>query len=264
MVGKFALQSVQVHSRSISLPASLHPNSLNNIDTELNKLIRTREESSSSGAGGRLYDSIDDLIICSPCIQQALHKQKHEKFTLDRSVGLLAACGNTRELVSNMKDRLSKSKKDIAKCLRELKRVDINIVESYTMVLDLDHEQMFMMTNLLRGSSVIIISIFQSILLFKSMPVLNTKARGWSLIRKLIPAATVTSQEIFNEAGSVDIALYFLYGQIRKSDAKISVQIARRRLETLDVRIKDLETGWDCLFRRLIQNRVILLNIPTP
>ncbi|KAL5819017.1 hypothetical protein ACOSQ4_022859 [Xanthoceras sorbifolium] len=301
MAGKSGLQTMQVHCRSISLPARLHPNSLN-IEAELIKL-RTREESSSSGAESiqtglirlvELYNSIEDLIN-SPTTQQALQKQKQVKFVeeaLDKSVGLLDACGNARELVSNMKDQVQelqsalrrrvggdyssteskihdymsfrkKSKKDKAKCLRELKRID-NMIESCTMV-DSDHEQMFMVSNVLRESSAITTSIFRLILLFLSMSApMKTKTSGWSFIRKLIPAASERSQQIFNEVGSVDVALHNLHGQIRKSDAKIDVQIALKTLETFDATIRNLETGLDSLFRRLIQNRVSLLNILTP
>ncbi|KAK4843527.1 hypothetical protein QYF36_009280 [Acer negundo] len=163
-----------------------------------------------------------------------------------------------------------KSKKDITKCLRELKRIDSNIIESFNSIVDSDHEQMLTVNNVLRESSGITISIFRSILLFLSMPVMkktkSSSSSGWSLIRKLIPAAASsdqTSQQIFNEVGSVDIALRNLHRKIRKSDVKIDVQMASRRLEMLDATIKDLETRLDCLFRRLIQNRVTLLNILT-
>ncbi|KAL5819019.1 hypothetical protein ACOSQ4_022861 [Xanthoceras sorbifolium] len=293
MAGKSGVQTMQVHCRSISLPARLHPNSLN-IEAELNKL-RTCEESSSGAESiqtglirlTELYNSIED-IINFPTTEQALHKQKHVKLVeeaLDRSVGLLDACGNARELVSNMKEQVQelqsalrrraggnyssteskihaytsfrkKSKKDIAKCLRELKRIDSNMIESCTMV-DSDHEQMFMVSNVLRESSAITTSIFRSILLFLSMPAaMKTRASGWSLIRKLIPATSERSQQIFNEVDSVDVALHNLHGQIQKSDAKIDVQIALRTLETFDATIRDLETRLDSLFRRLIQNRV--------
>ncbi|KAL5754343.1 hypothetical protein ACOSP7_022563 [Xanthoceras sorbifolium] len=297
MVGKFALQSVQVHCRSISLPARLHPNSLNNIEAELNKLIRTHEESlsllSSSGAESvqtdlirlvELYNSIEDLIIGSPCTQQSLHNKKHVRLVeeaLDRSVELLDACGNARELVSNMKDqvqelksalrrRLSKEiEKDIAKCLRELKRIDINIIETFSLI-DSDYHQQLV----LRESSALTVSIFRSILLFLSMPDMKPKGsgHGWSLIRKLmIPVASDheirSQQEInFNEVGSVDFALYRLHRQIRKDDAKIIIdmKLPLKRLGRLDVCIRDVESGLDHLFRRLIQNRVSLLNILTP
>ncbi|KAL5819020.1 hypothetical protein ACOSQ4_022862 [Xanthoceras sorbifolium] len=301
MVGKFALQSVQVHCRSISLPARLHPNSLNNIEAELNKLIRTHEESLSLLLV-ELYNSIEDLIIGSPCTQQSLHNKKHVRLVeeaLDRSVELLDACGNARELVSNMKDQVQelesalrrrvgggdyssmeikihaymsfrkKSKKDIAKCLRELKRIDINIIETFSLI-DSDYHQQLV----LRESSALTVSIFRSILLFLSMPDMKPKGsgHGWSLIRKLmIPVASDheirSQQEInFNEVGSVDFALYRLHRQIRKDDAKIIIdmKLPLKRLGRLDVCIRDVESGLDNLFRRLIQNRVSLLNILTP
>ncbi|KAK3224438.1 hypothetical protein Dsin_011463 [Dipteronia sinensis] len=315
MAGKFVLQSVQVHSRSISLPARLmHLSSLNIIEAEFDKL-RTREQYSSSSGGesvgsglirlAELYNSINEDVITSPCIQRALHKQQHMKLVeeaLDRSVELLDACGNARDLILNIKDQLQelqsalrrrvvgvggdyssmeckihaytsfrkKLKKDIAKCLRELKRIDNNIINidrsfNSNMVADLEHEQLVVV---LRESSALTVYIFRSILSFLSMPdQMKTKAGGggWSLIRKLIPAAaSERSQEIFNEVGSVDIALHCLHQQIRKSDAKIDVQIALMRLKKLDVCIRDVESGLDCLFRRLIQNRVSLLNILTP
>ncbi|KAK0606208.1 hypothetical protein LWI29_035206 [Acer saccharum] len=323
MAGKSGSQTMQVHSRSVSLPARLNPNSAH-IEAELNKFKTWESSSSSSSAAAasktipsgfasiqaglirlaELYNSIEEILIHSPTTQQALHKQNHVKLVeeaLDRSVGLLDACGNTRDLISNMKDQLQelqsalrrrvglggdyssmeckihaytsfrkKSKKDIAKCLRELKRIDSNIIESFNSIVDSDHEQMLMVTNVLRESSAITISIFRSILLFLSMPVMkktkSSNSSGWSLIRKLIPAAASsdqTSQQISNEVGSVDIALCNLHRKIRKSDVKIDVQMASRRLETLDATIKDLETRLDCLFRRLIQNRVTLLNILT-
>ncbi|KAK2656888.1 hypothetical protein Ddye_009940 [Dipteronia dyeriana] len=316
MAGKSGSQTMQVHSRSISLPARLNPNFVH-IEAELNK-FKTWELSSSSSSSAstvipsgfksiqaglislvELYNSIEEILIHSPATQQALHKHKHVKLVeaaLDRSVGLLDACGNTRELISNMKDQLQelqsalrrrvglggdyssmeckihaytsfrkKSKIDIAKCIRELKRMDSNIIESFNSIVDSDHEQMLMVNNVLRESSAITISIFRSILLFLSMPVMKTKpssSSGWSLIRKLIPSAS-SDQQIFNEVGSVDIALCNLHRKIQKSDAKIDVQMAFRRLEILDATTKDLETRLDCLFRRLIQNRVTLLNIRT-
>ncbi|KAK2656889.1 hypothetical protein Ddye_009941 [Dipteronia dyeriana] len=313
MAGKFGLQSVQVHSRSISLPARLmHLNSLNIIEAEFDKL-RTCEQYSSSSGGksvgsglirlAQLYNSINEHVITSPCIQRALHKQqvKLVEDALDRSVELLDACGNARELILNIKDQLQelqsalrrrvvgvggdyssmeykihaytsfrkKLKTDIAKCLRELKRIDKNIIidQSFNsnMVADLEHEQLVVV---LRESSDLTVSIFRSILSFLSMPdQMKTKASGggWSLIRKLIPAAaSERSQEIFNEVGSVDIALHCLHRQIRKGDAKIDVQIVLMRLEKRDVCIRDVESGLDCLFRKLIQNRVSLLNNLTP
>ncbi|KAK3224440.1 hypothetical protein Dsin_011465 [Dipteronia sinensis] len=123
-IRKSGLQTMQVHSRSISLPARLNPNSVH-IEAELNK-FKTWESSSSSSASttspsgfesiqaglirlAELYNGIEEILIHSPTTQQALHKQKHVKSVveaLDRSVGLLDPCGNTRELISNMKDQL--------------------------------------------------------------------------------------------------------------------------------------------------------------
>ncbi|GFY87808.1 hypothetical protein Acr_05g0014470 [Actinidia rufa] len=62
-------------------------------------------------------------------------------------------------------------------------------------------------------------------------------------------------------AGWVVTDLESLHGGIRSNDAKIDVQRTMQRLQALDATIKGLEGGLDCLFRRLIRNRVSLLNI---
>lgn len=58
--------------------------------------------------------------------------------------------------------------------------------------------------------------------------------------------------------------LILLCNLCREGDAKNDVQVANRRLEALNLGMKNVETGLDCLFTRLIQNRVSLLNNLTP
>ncbi|KAK9265517.1 hypothetical protein L1049_001762 [Liquidambar formosana] len=305
MAGLSAIRGVNLPVRSISLPSRLHPNSLK-IEAELNKL-KTWESSSASTTAplgaetiknglvqlAGLYNCVEELIH-SPLMQQALLQHQPGKVmeeALDESIGLLDVCGNARDLFLMMKEHVQdlqsalrrkggvssiesdlqayicfrkKVKKDIGKCLRALRRTENNF-GSFPL-LDVNNS-LSMVIRMLREVSTITISIFRSLLLSLSMPVMNTKAGGWSLIQKLMPTGLIASersQKIINEVGSVDFALYALHGRIRKNDTKkIDVQMEQRRLETLDASIKGLEAGLDCLFRRLIQHRVSLLNILT-
>lgn len=292
---------MQVPQRSISLPASarLHPNILK-VEGELNKFKAwgSSFSSSSSIQNGlirlaELYNCIEEFIQ-SPCTQQALRNQQHKNLVeeaLDTSVGLLDACSNARELILMTKEQAQdlqsalrrrggdssmdsnvhayisfrrKSKKDIAKCLRALKKAESNNIKSPSDMLDRNDQHLSIVINVIRDLRALTISIFKSILLFLTMPELKTKSGGWSLIRKLLPVPSKAGQEIFNEVGNVDAALYLLHAQFPKNnDAKFDVQIAHERLETLGFCIKGVESRLDCLFRCLIQNTVSLLNILT-
>ncbi|XWS42211.1 hypothetical protein CRYUN_Cryun17cG0148700 [Craigia yunnanensis] len=301
MAGSSVIHGVNVPVRSISLPSRLQPNS---IEAELNELktFGLLSASRTIHAGGetictgftrlaKLYNNIEE-ILQSPLTQQALRHQQNVKLVeeaLDDSVGLLDACGTARDLIMMMKEQVQdlqsalrrrggdssigsnilayisfrkKLEKNIAKSLRVLKRLECNNNGAFPLFVDY---HLLMVVKALRESNAITISMFESLLSFLSMPVMKTKAGGWSLISKLIPVvAAKRSQKLLNEVGIVDFTLYALHGQVRKNDAKIDAQTEIRRLETLSASIKGLEAGLDCLFRCLIRNRVSLLNILSP
>lgn len=304
--------NVQVNSRSISLPARLHPKYSLKIET-----VQCLNQSSSPPLDGKLvqsslkkvvelYNSVDELIRYSPVFtQQSLRpNQQHMKLVenaLDTSVLLLDACNNVADVISSMKDQVQglhsalrrkggrdlscmesnihayvnfrkKSKRDISRCLRSLKKVESKIQSSFPVAdinnLDLD---LAMVIKVLRESSLRAILSFQSVLSFMAMP--EAKGNGWKLIRKiLMPSESRHSfipveedDEMCNEVGSVDVIICALEGQIRKNSGKIDeVQRAIGGLERVDASINGVENGLECLFRRLIQNRVTLLNILTP
>lgn len=298
-----AFQAMQVPSRSISLPARLlHPTSLK--IEEMFKKLKTWDSPSAavtfSGIESiqtglirlaELYACVEELLH-SPLAQKALNNQQHVELVeeaLDRSIGLLDECSNARELISSMKEQMQdlqsalrrrggdystietsiqayinfrkKSKKDIAKCLGALKKIEITTQNVH--LTNADHQHLFLVIKVLKESSAITISIFKSLLLFLSMSVTKSKSRGWSvLISKIIPVEK--GHKVINEVECTEMALYSLQVQMRGNNGKADVQMALKKLETVDGSIRGLERGLDCLFRGLIQNRMSLLNALTP
>ncbi|KAA8532050.1 hypothetical protein F0562_006808 [Nyssa sinensis] len=227
----------------------------------------------------KLYNCVEELVH-SPLTQQALLQHQHRilvEEALEGSAGLLDSCSVARDLLLMMKEhvqdlqsvlrrkggdlsigsnisgyicfRKKLIKKDIAKILRALKQMENKMGSSA--LLDENHH-LSMVIGVLREVTAVTICVFRSFLLFLSDSNLRTKPSGWSLISKLMPTRSVASErnpKIFNEVGRVDSALHSLHGCIQSNDAKVDVQMVRRRLETLDASIESLEAVLDCLFR---------------
>ena len=68
-----------------------------------------------------------------------------------------------------------------------------------------------------------------------------------------------------NELEKVDFALNSLIVDNLSKDAEAEkIQSAHGRLEALVVAIEEIESGLECLFKRLINTRVSFLNIFSP
>ncbi|KAK9265529.1 hypothetical protein L1049_001774 [Liquidambar formosana] len=299
MAGFLTKPNKRYDVRSISMPTRSHPSTLR-VEEELNKL-KSWEASSSSKAEtictrlsglGVLYRCIEDLLKL-PLTQQLLAQNQHEKWVnefLDGLVRYLDICSKARDAVLLMKENVGElqsalrrrkggelsiestvnayicsrknMKKEITKSLAALKQMDNKIGASPP--LNLDHH-LSAVTRVLREASLITISIFQSLLLLLSVPVLNPKPTKWSLVAKLVHKgllACESRQEDMNEVGSVDFALSSLLMQNSgKFFEAEKIQSAHERLEALNCSIDSLENGLECLFRHLIHTRVSLLNI---
>ncbi|CBI38480.3 unnamed protein product, partial [Vitis vinifera] len=251
------------HVRSISLPSRSHPTTLK-IQEELYKLRKWEASSTSTlgtihnGLSGmeELYKCLDDLLSLQST-QQAISHHQHEKWVeelLDESVSLLDVCCNTRDVISQFKENVGdlqsalrrrkgdlciessinnyirsrkKMNKDAKKLLAAMKKMDNKAGASP--LLDQNH-QLSTVIRVLRDVNAMSISIFQSLVLFLSTPVLKSKPSRWSLVSK------------FMQKG-------------------VTMQIAHKGLGALEVSIEGLDNGLECMFRDLIKTRASLLNI---
>ncbi|KAL5557432.1 hypothetical protein UlMin_039668 [Ulmus minor] len=283
--------------RSISFPSRSHPSTIR-VEEELSKLkawefsLNTSSSSSSSssicfGLSGleELYDCVDDLLKMAST-QQVLSHHQHEKFfenLLDGSVKLLDICGIAREVlvqtnehvralqsalrrrkgdstvVTSIASYLSfrkKTKKNAKKLIISLKQVDNNFNPSQLVEID-DH--LFAVIKVLREVCSINISIFQSLLLFLTIPSSKAKSSKWSLVSKLMHKGVVAceeNQENVHELDNVDVVLSKFEGSEFEK-----MKLAQKRLETLEISINGLESGLGSVFRQLIKTRTSLLNI---
>ncbi|KAA8532049.1 hypothetical protein F0562_006809 [Nyssa sinensis] len=289
MAGSSASLALQYHVRSISLPSRLHPSStkieteLNKLTnwaiSSASTIVPLTADTIRTGLVGlaELYNYVEELVN-SPLNQQALLQHQHRILVEEAlQVGLLDSCGVAKDLLLMMKEhvqdlqsalrrkvgdlsigsnisayicfRKKLIKKDIPKSLRALKQIESKIGSSTR--LDENHH-LSMVIGMLRKVIAITISVFRAFLLFLSDSNSKAKPSGWSLISKLMLTRSVASergQKIFNEVGRVDSTLHSLRGCIQSNDAKVDVQMAHRRLQTLDASIESLEAGLDRLFR---------------
>ncbi|KAG4939115.1 hypothetical protein AAZX31_16G108000 [Glycine max] len=273
--------------RSISLPTRVQPSS-QRVEALLNHKPHTCLEAetiqSDLAALAELYNCMEELFH-SPQTQQALLHYQNGKLVeeaLCGSVTLLDACGTARDLLLSLKEHVQtlqsamrrrrgdssiensiceyngfrkKAKKEIATQLGAMKRME-NKVNTCSLMGQSQDQHLIFLARVLREASTITISIFRSLLLFLSMPGLRTK--GTSLISKLKPMRLFSSEKEQKNTNVVDLsAMCSLLGR----DAKVEVQSALKVLETLNVSIDGLDCGLDCIFRRIVQNRVSFLNM---
>ena len=282
------------HVRSISLPSRSHPTTLK-IQEELNKL-RTLEASSTStleticnGLSGlqELYKCLDELLGL-PSIQQALSHRQHEKWVndlLDGPVRILDVCGSVRDVIAQFKEKIrdlqsalrrrkgdlcvessisnyicsrKKMNKDSKKLLAAMKKMNSNTEASP--LFNQDH-QLSTVIRVLTEVNAMSISIFQSLVLFLSTPVLKSKPSKWSLVSKYMHKGVVSCEDKHDnvkELENIDFAVSALSNG--RADLE-KMQITHKGLGALEVSIESLDNGLECMFRHLIKTRASLLNI---
>ncbi|KAK7263013.1 hypothetical protein RJT34_30597 [Clitoria ternatea] len=291
--------------RSISLPTRSHPSTIK-IEEKLSKLKSWEASSSSTsklesiccGLSGlsELYRCIEDLLKL-PLTQQALGQHQNEKWVnelLDCPVRFLDLLGKTRDTILSMKASVEEIqsalrrrkvgdldmegnlstywslrrniRKECTKSLLLLKEIDNEPFGSSTLLALDDH--LSAVVRVLREAGLITSSIFQSLVVFLSSPILKSKPNKWAFVSRLMQKGVFgcnNQQENINELEKVDFALNSLIVDNNNRDADAEkIQSAVARLDALVAAIEDIENGLECLFKRLINTRVSFLNIFSP
>ncbi|KAK7349020.1 hypothetical protein VNO80_23849 [Phaseolus coccineus] len=221
-----------------------------------------------------LHNSANNLLH-SPLVRQALVHEREEKWVDDvseSSLRMLEVCGISKDLLMVVKEHLQelqftlrrasigdqgteekitahnsyrkKLKKETLKCLKWLKK-GMKSETSVTVHPPTKNEQnLVLVVDVLREVRVTSISIVESLLSLVSSPWLDSKSGKRSFTSRLVRV---------NLHSSDDDMSY---------DAMV-LQSANKRLAGVRMAIEDLEVELECMFRRLIHTRVLLLNILT-
>ncbi|PON66197.1 hypothetical protein PanWU01x14_110630 [Parasponia andersonii] len=107
------------------------------------------------------------------------------------------------------------------------------------------------------------LTVFESLISLISGQKSQSKPSGWSVVTEMMNNKRVACQDVkeSNEFADIDAALNLLISQkVKKLDNTLEDK-AHNQLQNLEVRIQDLEEGFESLYRRLIKTRVSLLNI---
>ncbi|XP_058216638.1 uncharacterized protein LOC131327492 [Rhododendron vialii] len=256
------------HSRSVSLPSTLHP------------VIPHFDEHLGLSGLENMYDRLDDLLLL-PHTQLSFAQQRHEKWVevvLEKYLGLLDVCATIKDVSSQTKQDLQgllsilrrrreendfseylnskkKANKVIQKSLKDLK----SIKTKHTDVVVGKSRETLDSLNEVEAAT---IGVFETLLSYIS----GTKAESrFSSVSKLMPRKNVASKDEETKSNvfdKFDAAFHLLNNlKMSKSDNTMHVENVQHQLGKMESSIQDIEEGLDCLFRRLIKTRVILLNI---
>ncbi|KAK4284736.1 hypothetical protein QN277_001524 [Acacia crassicarpa] len=270
-----------LHIRSNSLPSSPHP-LVSQFEKHLNQLKSS--ESASSSSQSRKLSGLQDLHDCiEKVLQLTITQQDFARVSntnvdelFDGSLRLLDVCSIAKDSLLQSKESLQELqsiirrrrgaknelaikvgeylasrenvKKAIGKALRHIKGIRNELI-----VKEND------MLSMLKETEAVTVSTLESVLCFISDPKGQSKQSRWSAMSKLMqPKRVACDSQVIgtSEFEKVDAALKSL---IRQKHA--STDNLQGDLEILEMCIQDLETGVECLSRKLVRTRVSLLNI---
>ncbi|URE06968.1 hypothetical protein MUK42_20254 [Musa troglodytarum] len=280
------------HVRSVSLPSQVHPTTLWIVE-ELQKL-KTFVESSVSTVPSmtremisdrlrqlaNMYDGIEDLLQL-PSIQQGLFYSDQRKWLEEDVEGLmrlLDLCGTMKDATTTLKEYVQdlrfalgrrgdnstgqtvqdyvRSRKEIQKIIKksykDLKQMDGKCQSASLVSEDPD---LSVVLNVLNEAREITRSLLCSILSLMFLP--KAKTSRWSFASK---SMRVACKEDLCEMWDVDVSLR---AALKDADAE-KIMMVQNQLKTIEIGFGGVENGLGYLFRRLIRNRVSLLNILSP
>ncbi|KMS99521.1 hypothetical protein BVRB_1g022940 [Beta vulgaris subsp. vulgaris] len=221
-----------------------------------------------------LHKRANDLLH-SPQIQQALIHQETTTTSVreisEASLEMLDVCGTTREVHLLVKEHLQelqhtlrrakieggsdfeaqmsshglyrkKLNKELAKCLRTIKGTKNKY---FTSDLSLVDQSLIVVVHVLREVKEASISLVESLLNLLSLPttvsiVHSQRSLSSSLASKF---RRINCQRLLERCDSME------------------VRMANKRLEEVEKSMEDVEVELECIIRRLIHTRVLLLNI---
>ncbi|KAM7529544.1 hypothetical protein LguiB_032954 [Lonicera macranthoides] len=220
------------HIRSISFPTRSHPTTLriqeklNNIKTsQVSAPLTAKTICNTLSQFNKLYKCIDDLLNL-PLTQQALSQYQHDNWVeglLDGSVRLLDICGNTIDLVSQMKEHLG----DVQSCLRR-RKADLSIESS---IAKFSSFRKKIKKDAKRSIS--------------SLKQIENEVGGLQMLKGKVPCEG--ELDTANELQRVDAALSTLCGYASIETEKL--QIAQYKLEKAESCVEEIEISLE--FRRV-------------
>jgi hypothetical protein len=281
-----------LHIRSNSLPSTPHP-CISQFENNLQRLTSSEGDSSASSSSvcnklnglQDLHDCIDKFLQF-PIEQQALAQECNEKCVddlLEMSLRILDIFSTTKDCLSLSKENIQQlqsvirrkrgietgftvegvkylalrknTRKQIRKAFLKLKEMKKELIASSSNKKENNSSPML---GFLKKAEEVTMSSLEHLLLFISNPKGHSNNR-WSAISKLMHSKRVVCDSQYsdtNEFEKVDAALLSLI-----SHKPSSTENFQSHLEDLEMCIQDLENGVEQISRKLIRNRVSLLNI---
>ncbi|WOL07251.1 hypothetical protein Cni_G15990 [Canna indica] len=263
------------HVRSISLPSRAHPTTLR-VEEELQSLKTCLESSfpviSFTKLLADLDDGVEDLLHLPSIRQGLLHSGQINLLEkdVDGSLRLLDLCNTIKDAIATSKQNVqdlqfalrrkddSLTKVKVETCIRSRKETQKMIKKSYKDLTSMDGKcdlasmiprdsNASMIMKVLEEARITTRSLLCSVT--SSMFVPKAKATGWW---------SFSSKAAMRETSEDDLCK--LLTTLKDADAA-KLMMTQKQLQTIDRNFGDLENGLECLFRRLIRNRVSLLNI---